>query len=62
MKFKFELTAQELTELGNSVADASRSDLDFTTIRDRKTRKIFEKAIERRHKLWLKIIHIADRQ
>ena len=60
-KIKLELTLKELSELGNAIADARYGEVDFTTIRDRKIRKMFSKIILYRHKLWLKIIHLAQK-
>ena len=45
----------------NAIADATRSDIALTNVLDRRTRKLFGEAIEKRHNLWLKIINSAER-
>ena len=62
MKLKFELTAKELVLLGNAIAEGCRADVDLTTIKDRRIRKLARENYEAKHRLWLKIIHIADKQ
>lgn len=55
------LTRNEMFDLANVIADGTRADYDFTKSRDRRVRKLFADAILKRHKLWLKVIHIAEK-
>lgn len=55
------LTRKEMFDLSNLIADGTRNESDFLKIRDRRIRKMFRDSIERRHKLWLKVMHTAER-
>jgi hypothetical protein len=55
------LTRKEMFDLSTSITIASRSDVEFTKIRDRRMRRMFRDEIDKRHKLWLKITHCAQR-
>jgi len=61
-KIKLELTVKELTILAYSIANASRSDINLGQVRDRRLRKLAREFAEERHKLWLKIISIVEKQ
>ena len=54
------LTREEMFGLANAVADASRSDVKFTMIKDRRIRKMFRESIEKRHALWRKVTTVAE--
>jgi hypothetical protein len=55
------LNRKEMFDLATVVADGTRNESDFLKVRDRKIRKMFRDSIERRHKLWLKVMHTAER-
>lgn len=59
-KVVLELTRQEMFDLANVFFTADRNDESFLKIKDKKLRGCFERAYRRRHKLWLKITHLAD--
>lgn len=54
------LTRDEMFGLATAVADASRSDVEFTKVRDRNIRKMFRESIEKRHALWRKVTSVAE--
>ena len=58
---KLELTLKELTDLGMAIHDAQWGEVDFARVRNRKIRKMFSNKLIKRHKLWLKIMHLAQK-
>lgn len=62
MKIKLELSLTELNDLASAIHDAQFAETDFTKVRDRRVRKIFADKYVERHNLWLKIIHLCEKQ
>ena len=58
----FSLSLKEVIDLANIIAESDMSQVDFMKVRDKKIRKMFRKVYEKRHKLWLKIIHLSERE
>ena len=58
----FSLSLKEVIDLANIIAESDISQVDFMKVRDRKIRKMFRKTYEQRHKLWLKIIHLSNKE
>jgi len=54
------LTVKELLDLANVFSTADFSEVDFLKIKDKKLRVLFEQSVKKRHKLWLKIMHLAE--
>jgi hypothetical protein len=58
---KITLTLEEMFELAAIIAENDFTDRDWSGVKSRKMRKWLVERWEKRHKLWLKIEHLAQR-